>query len=105
VVDARDAPVGQHGRRVVDVDIEVDEAGDDGDAVHPRSHLAQGMEVVVDEAATEQQVLGWVAGDRKLGEGHEVGALGLRAFRVVEDETGVAVEVADRDVDLGQGDP
>ncbi len=63
----------------------------------------QGLEVVVDEAGAHEEVFRRVAGEGELREGDDVGALVARARDVVEDLGGVAIEVADGGVDLGEG--
>ncbi len=57
------------------------------------------------EAGTQEQVLGRIAGDGELGKEHEVGCLGPRLLELREDPLAVAVEVADDGVDLGQREP
>jgi len=72
--------------------------------VQLRRDPSEGCGVVDDEAAAEEKVLGGVAGDRQLGEGDEVGTELARPAAVVDDLGGVAVEIADRRVDLGECD-
>ena len=57
-----------------------------------------------DERAPLEQVPRRVAADGELRKEHDVGALRLRAAAGCEDLLGVAGEVADRRVDLGDGD-
>ena len=54
------------------------------------------------EPGTEQQVLGRVAGDDELGEEDEVGVRVARPLEPLDDPGGVAVEVADDAIDLGE---
>ena len=94
-----------HGGGVVDVDVGIDEADDGGDAAQRLLNDAlEGPQVIEDEAAAQQQVLGRVAGQRQLREGDEVGAEVAGAVGVLDDLVGVALEVADGGVDLGQRD-
>ena len=55
-------------------------------------------------AGLKQQVLGRVAGERQLGEGHQLGAE-ARARSRQAISSHVALEVADGGIDLGQRDP
>ena len=61
------------------------------------------MKVVFNELGFEHEVLGWVAGNGKLGECDNVGILFFRAVNIVDDLVTVASEVADRRVYLGHG--
>jgi len=54
------------------------------------------------EAGTEQKVFGGVPGQGEFGEYHNVGAKGSRPCNRIETTDEVAVEVADRGIDLGQ---
>ena len=75
-------------------------------AVMPRDGIddaLQGGLVVADEGLAQEQVLGRVAGDGQLREGDDVGAEVAGAVGVVDDLVGVALEVADGGVDLGEG--
>ena len=56
------------------------------------------------EVLLEQQVLGRVAGQRQLGEEHELGAGVARRGDLLGDLGGVALEVADAAVDLREGE-
>ena len=100
-VDAEHPAVRADRRRVVEVTARLREAD------HRRAAPGAGRELVErlgrlrDERRPQQQVLGRVAGDRQLGEDDEIAARGLRLLVGVEDPLGVAVEVADDDVDLG----
>ena len=62
-------------------------------------------QVVPNERRLEHQVLGWIAGDRQLGKANHVGARGAGAPDPVDDQAGVAGQVADRRVDLRERDP
>jgi hypothetical protein len=57
-----------------------------------------------DEAWLEQQVLGRVSGERQLGKKDDVGCGGAGLRQAGPDLGGVAVDVADREVELGQCD-
>ena len=56
------------------------------------------------ERRLQQQVLGRVAGDRQLGEGDQVATIGLGRLHGSDDALDVAVEVADDQVELSQGE-
>ena len=58
-----------------------------------------------DEGRSQEQVLGRIAGDRELGEEHELGALCARVGESGENALAVAVQVADDRVDLGESEP
>jgi len=60
--------------------------------------LADGVE----EVLLQQQVLGWIAADGELGEQHQLGAGVARLRDPLGDLGGVAFEVADGGVDLGE---
>jgi hypothetical protein len=66
--------------------------------------VLQGAVIVGEETPSQQQVLWRIAGDGELGKGNDVGAgvAGLRG--VIEYLTGVALEVPDCRVDLGERD-
>src|SRR4030095_12111760 len=64
----------------------------------------QRAQVCLDEGRLEQEVLGRIAGDRQLGEGHQGGAERARPLDRVHDHADVAIEIADRGIDLTQGD-
>ena len=81
----------------------VDEADHGRRAPGGSRHPLERLEVVVHEAGLQQQVLGRVAGDRQLGEGHEVAVRGLGLLDGTDQALDVAVEVADHQVELGQG--
>ena len=54
------------------------------------------------EAAMEQQILRRIAGERELGKHDEIGCeLGLRAARGRDHARGVALDVADEQIELG----
>ena len=72
-------------------------------AVLPASCL-QRVEVLLDELPTQDEVLGRVAGDRELGEHHEVGAGLGGAGGGVGHARHVAGEVADGEVQLPERD-
>jgi len=60
--------------------------------------------VVEDEAPSQQQVLRRVARDRQLGERDDVGVGVPGALAVLDDLSGVSLEVTDRRIDLGERD-
>ena len=103
-VGADHLAAGAHRGCVVEVAVGVDEADHGSAATSARRQLAEGDQVVGHEPRLQHQVFGRVAGDRQLGERDDVapGRLGLVVRGA--DLGHVAVEVADRRVDLGQGD-
>jgi hypothetical protein len=70
------------------------------DAACRARDLAQRALGGVEEAGTQQEVLGRVAGHRQLGEEDEVGLCLLRLVEARKDPLPVPFEVADRGVDL-----
>ncbi len=70
----------------------------------PLRQLVERAQVVLDEGGAEKQVLGWVPGDRQLGEGDEVAAGRLGLVVGGEDALDVAVEGPDDGIDLAEGD-
>ena len=58
-----------------------------------------------DERGPQQEVLGRIAGDRQLGERDEVAAVGFGPLVRLEDARRVALEVADDEVQLREGNP
>ena len=95
----------QEGRRVEDVTLFVDEADDGRDtACRPGDHVQLG-EVVPHKCRFQDEVFGRVSGDRELREAHDVGAQVTSAADPVDDQPGVAVQVAHDRVDLRQRDP
>jgi hypothetical protein len=105
VVDAGEAAVVGHRRRVRDVVPPVHEADDDGEADRGADDVVEGAQVALDERRLEEEVLRRVAGERQLGEGHQVDAEGAGARQRLEDAARVPLEVADRRVDLAEPDP
>ena len=104
-IRADDLAVGAHRRRVVEVAIGVDEADDRRAATGVRGDLGQRLEVVGDEPGLQHEILRRVPGDGQLGEGDDVAA-GRLGLVVGGDDLGdVALEVADRRVQLGESDP
>ena len=108
-VDRLHGAVGEHGERVVGVAEvaaarnrlgEADEGDDLPDAA---SQLLDGAPVGLDEVPLQVEVLGRVAGQAELGEDDQLGALVAGADDPLGDLRGVAVDVADGGVDLGQG--
>ena len=105
VIDAGPAAVVQDRGRVEDVVALVDEAHHGGEAAGGAGDLGQRAQVRLDERRLEEQVLGRVAGDRQLGKGHQAAAERARLLETGADLGDVALEVSDRRVDLGEGDP
>ena len=67
--------------------------------------MLEGPEIGLDEARPEEEVLGGISRQAKLGEGDQVDGEGPRALELVQDPAGVALDVADGDVDLREADP
>ena len=80
-VDRVHRAVGEHGGRVVDVLGALREADDRDDAVRVGGELAQRRADVGEEVLAQQQVLGRIAGERELGEQHQIRARLLRPRR------------------------
>ena len=85
-------------------------AGDRLGEADQRDHLADALRqlldrpaVGLDEVALQVEVLGRVAGHAELGEDRQVGALVAGPADPGGDLRGVAVDVADGRVDLGEG--
>ena len=77
---------------------------DERDAAHlARQALERGVAVAI-ETSAQQKIFGGVAAQRELGGKHHVRAGRARTFAVSEDLVGVAGEVADDTVDLGNRD-
>ena len=104
-VDAGHLAVAGHGGGVVDVLAGLDEADDRGDPARRLDDAVEGGEVAPDELLLEQQVFGRIAGRRQLGEGDKIGAGRLRPLDALDGLRGVAVEVADGGIDLGERHP
>ncbi len=89
---------------VVQIAIKSDVADDRHTTTCARRDTAKGRQVVGDEPRLEHQILRWIPGDRKLGKGDDVAASRLGLVVRGTDLGNVAIEVADRGVDLGQCD-
>ena len=104
-VDRLDLAVGQHRDRVEDVLAALGEADDGHDPLDPGGDRVERLARAAQEVLLEQQVLGRVAGDRQLGQQHQLGAAVARRLDVARDPRRVALEVADVAVDLGEREP
>ena len=98
------SPAGADGGGVVEVAVLLDEADDGGTALRRRRDLLEGEEVARDEARLEQEVLRRIAREDELGEHRQVRARRLGLGQLSDDLLGIALEVADGDVQLAQGD-
>ena len=78
-----------------------DQHGNPGDGGSQGIDLARTGGVKI---STQQQILGRIAAQGKFGGQHQVGAEHLGATGKIEDAGGIAGEVADRGIDLGNGD-
>ena len=104
-VDADHRAVVGDGGRVVDVLVGVDEADDRGDSARRLDDTVEGGEVGSEELLLEEQVFRGIAGRGELGESDEIGADRLRLLDGLDGLGGVAVEVADGGIDLGERHP
>ena len=104
-VDGLHLAVRADGARVEEILVEVGEADDGDDVLRLGGDRAQRAGRGADEAGSQQQILGRVAGHRELGKERELGARVARLLEPREDEPPVAVEVADDGVDLGEREP
>ncbi|MDQ1507945.1 MAG: hypothetical protein QOD57_5672, partial [Actinomycetota bacterium] len=113
-----DPPVGQHrhgvggpagfgvGVALQSVGPRVVDHPDDGEApAGPGRQPLHDGQIGVDEPVGQEQVLGRVARHGQLGQDEDVGARRLGVVHGVGNGVSVALEVADDDVQLGQGDP
>ena len=85
-------------------------ADDDGDLAQAvvgqlRREVDEGLLAGVREGLAQHEVLGRIAGQGHLGEHDEVDAVAGGLRRPLADQVGVAREVADAGVDLGQAHP
>ncbi len=96
--------VGHDRERVVDVLDALGRADERDDALGLARDVERRLARRLEEVLLEQQVLRRVAGDRELGEEHELGALVAGARDPLADLARVALEVADAGVDLGERD-
>ena len=103
VVPAHQLAVVQDRRRVIDVGVSVSEPDHHGNVTGGRRHLPQLPDVLLDELRLEQQVLGGIPGYGELRKRDEIGPRVPRAVYVLDDPAGIAVQVADRGIGLGQG--
>ena len=104
-VDGRDLAVGEHRRGVVDVLGALGKADQRHDPARARGQLVKRRGRLLEEGRLQQQVLGWVAAQRQLGEDDQRGARVASRRGLLGDLRGVAVDVAHGRVDLRQRDP
>ncbi len=71
-VDRVNGSVGEHGRGVVDMLGPLGEPDDRDDAVRLGGQLAQRRARIGEEVLAQQQILGRIAGERELGEQHQI---------------------------------
>ena len=102
-VDAHQLSLVSDGGCVVDVGAGLGEAHHHGDVPGGGDDAAHGIHVGLKEAGLEKQVLGGVSGDGQLGKGDQVGTQGAGLLHQAYDLGGVAFQVTDCGVDLGQG--
>ena len=97
--------VRDHRRRVIDVRaIRIDVAHDDHQFIGGGDDSFERLAILAHEMRLEQQVFGWVAGEREFGKRDQVSSGRSRSSDVVEHQSGVGCEVADRRIDLGKCD-
>ena len=107
-VDGGDLPVGEHREGVVGAaevtapGSRLGEADQDDHPAHLRRDLLDRPPVGLDEVPLQVEVLGGIARHAELGEDRQVGALRAGAADPLGHLGGVAVDVADGRVDLGQ---
>ena len=102
VVRAHLRAVVENGRGIEDVITLVDIPDHRRDAPALAGHVRQRPQVGLDERRLEEQVLGRVAREGELGEGHEVAARRAGALHPVQDEPRIGLDGADRRIDLRQ---
>src|SRR5205085_3695102 len=66
--------------------------------------IARDFDRTLDERRLEEQVLGRISGDHHLGEGEHLDALGASPLDGLDDERGVAGEISDRGIELGESE-
>jgi hypothetical protein len=100
-----DLAVRAHGRSVVqDPAVGLHEAHHRGDPHAGGRNSRERLADVVDEVALADEVLGRIAGERQLGDQENVGLAGDGRLHGIDDESGVAGDVAHRAVDLRERD-
>ena len=57
------------------------------------------------KAGLKSEILGGIAGEHQLGEGHDVGAEGAGPVHPIDDHPGIGFDGPHRGIDLGEGDP
>ncbi len=105
VVHPGDRAVVADGGGVHDVVAAVDEAHHHDEAGRRARHPVEGPQVRLDEGGAEEEVLRGVAREAQLGEGDQIDAERAGPLDRIEHPAGVALDVADTDVELGQADP
>src|SRR4029077_5460459 len=105
VIDPGADTVVEHRSGIEDVVALVHEAHHDREPPGRARHLVERAQVRLDERGLEQEVFGRVAADRELGKGHQGGSLRASPLDRVHDHADVAFEIANRGIDLPQGDP
>ena len=99
-----EAAVVEDRRRVVEVDIALERAHGHRHAGGMRGERTGVLETGLDEPGLQEQVLGRVARQDHLGEREQLDAQRACAGDGVDDPGGIAVEVADGRIDLGETD-
>jgi hypothetical protein len=104
-VEALDLALGADRAGVEEVAVEERRADERRDPGHLRGDLLEARGGSAQEARAEQEVLGRIAGDGKLGKEDEVGTRVARLVEPFQDALAIPVEVADDAVDLRERDP
>ena len=116
MIDPGDAPLGQDCGRVHDLAFNrivvpnalgklADKPHDHRRGIRSGGQSTENSEVLQDEPFAQNQVFGRVAGHRQLGYQEHVGLLRGSPGHRLQNPRLVSGEVADREIDLGPGDP
>ena len=100
MVDGLDFAVGADGAGVEEIALEMRDPDETGDTARRRGDEPEAVGGGPQEAGPQEEVLRRIAGHRQLGKEHEVCAGRLRLLEAGENPLAVAVEIADRRVDL-----
>ena len=101
-VDRKHSPTAEHRRRVIDLPRLLREPDDGDDPLDISRKLAQRVRRVLQKVLAQQQILGRVAGERELGEQHELRALRLRGGYARTNAPRITGDVADSRVQLAE---
>ena len=93
------------GSPVEQISVEVDEANHRGAAAGAGRDRMQYLQIVFHEPGLEDQILGRVSGHRQLGEHRDIGPGLLGPFQKLDHAGQVALQVANRGIELTAGHP